>query len=340
MKNISQFSRAFFCASLVLLAGCAWWPFSKSKSSIASTGSGEILATINGKPLLTSTDYEEKLAMARQANPQVEMILAMMPNAEKEFIFKGILVSELMKAWAQEEGIEYTAEFQKQRRQLHEAVDAQLYMKAFDEAHPVQVGDSEVASFYEEKKDAIPGLVLTPSGVEASVVKISGKDNAEAFLAKVKDVKKAATFKVLADEAKHRVENITINARASVPDEIKSAAAEFVKVPSVHMLKADGKYWIILATSKTQAQYRDINDPEIKEGLRKMISDERKNQQMEQLIEQLKKDLNVVENTAYFDNKEADRRAMMEKVMAAQQQQGQESEEDVSNMTGAAPVKM
>ena len=49
----------------------------------------DVLMSIDGKPVLTVKEYEQQLDMARQANQQVDMILQMMPNAEKEYIFKG-----------------------------------------------------------------------------------------------------------------------------------------------------------------------------------------------------------------------------------------------------------
>lgn len=328
-----------FCASfgLLLLSGCAWWPFNKNASqSTSSAGcSSDVLMSIDGKPALTVADYEEQLEMARKANPQIDMLLQMMPNAEKDFVFRGMLTAKLIKAWAEKEGVDQTEEFKKQRKQLHEAMDLQLYMKHFDDAHPIAVSDSDLTKYYEEKKDVIPALTLSPGGVDVTFVRFESKDKAEHFLAKVKEVKKVETFKTLAEEQKQHASNAMINQKSPFGEAIKAAVLAIHKFPSVHIIKAgDGAaYWVLFASGKSEAQYRDLSNPEIYQGLKKMLADERKEKQLEQLVEKLKTELNVVENSKYFEDKEQQKRA----AMANQSEQAmQESQEDQAE----SPVKV
>jgi hypothetical protein len=319
------FNKSLFLSvsGVVFLAGCAWWPFNKTDKASSSASNDQALLIIDGKPVLTVQDYEDKLEMARQSNPQVEMFLSMMPNAEKDLVFRGIATAELMKAWALKNGLDQTSEFKKQRQQLHEAVDSQLYMKAFDDAHPVQISDSELKAFYEEKKEVIPALMLAPAGINVTFVTFDNKAKAEAFLAKVKDVRKESAFKALADETKYHVNNAVINQNSQMSDEVKGAVLAITKFPSVHMMKADqGNYLVVLATGKTQAQYRDLSNPEIKAGLTQMLTAERKNAQIEALISKLKDELHVIENTGYFDEKEAAKRG------ATQQDQSEQEVQD------------
>lgn len=321
----SKFFTIFVFSGLFLLAGCAWWPFNKSGSNTNfSAGSSDILLTINGKPVLTTQDYEEKLAMARQANPQIDMILSMMPNAEKDLIFRGMTTAELMKAWAQKQGVDQNEAFAKQRKQVHEAMDLQLYMKYFDEAHPIQVSDSDVAKFYEEKKDAIPGLILSQGGIDVSFVRFENKMKAETFFTKTQEFKKAAAFKALAEMEKQQVGAAVINEKSPFAEATKKGILEIKKFPSVKMIKADdNSYWVVLATGKSNTQYRELKTPEVQAGLKKMIADERKEKQLESLIEQLKQELNVVEHTKYFEDKEQQKRE-------TQQAQSENSNDDVA----------
>lgn len=305
-----------FLVSGMFFSGCKWFSSLKksvgiSNSSIAS--SSDVLLSIDGKPALTVEEYEEQLDMARKANHQIEMFLQVMPNAEKEFVFRGMATARLMKAWAEKQGIDKSPDFQKQRKHLHDAMDLQLYMKHFDEAHPVSVSDADVTKYYEEKKDTIPGLAISVAGVDSSYVRFDSKDKAEKFFDKVKDVKKLDTFKSLAEEHKHQVGQSVINQQSPLADSIKNAVADLKKFPSVHLVKAgEGSYWVLFASSKSEAKYHDLKSPQVQQGLRKMIADERKEKQLESLVEQLKQEMNVVENDHYFANKEAQKRAALE----------------------------
>jgi hypothetical protein len=301
--NLRTYSVAFVIFGLFTLAGCAW--FSNS-DKVASCNSSDVLLEIDGKPALTVQEYEDQLEMARKSNAQIDMLLQMMPNAEKDIIFRGMTTAKLMQAWAQKEGVDATPEFKKQQKQLHEAMDSQLYMKHFDDAHPVQVSDSDVSNYYESKKDVIPALTLTPGGTEITFVRFENKNKAESFLTKVKDVKKVAAFKTFATDIKQNANEAVINPTSPFAESIKNAVLDIKKLPSVHLVKADeNSYWVILATGKSQAKYRDLKTPEIYQGLKKMLTDERKGQQLEVVIDDLKQKLNVVEHTKYFENKAA-----------------------------------
>lgn len=305
-------------------AQCAWWwPFDDSSQETTQQSDlpvfgGEVLLTINGKPALTSDEYEAQLDMARQSNPQVDALLNMMPNAEKDFVFKGVATGKLMKAWAQKEGIDKTAEFQKQRQQLHDAMDLQLFMKYFDDAHPVQVSDADLKNFYDEKKDVIPGLMTSPGGVQVAYIRFDSKGSAEDFLGKAKEVKNLKDFNALAKEGNLTVVEDTVNDKSHLSESIKSTVSSISKFPSTRMVKiGDNSYWVLYATSKSEAKYHDFNLPQVQQGLKKMLGDERKEKQLEQLIDGLKKELNVVENNTYFENKESSKRAALEAEKAA-----------------------
>ncbi|MBP9765196.1 hypothetical protein KBD08_02570 [Candidatus Babeliales bacterium] len=321
------------CAFLLIsgalfLPGCGWWPFGKKTTSdYSSTGSGEVLLTIDGKPVLTSDEYEEQLDMARQANPQIEMFLAMVPNAEHDFVFKGMETARLVKAWAQKEGITDTPEFQKQLKHLQEAMELQLYMKYFDDAHPINISDADVAAYYDEKKDVIPGLALSQGGIDISFVRFDAKDKADKYFDMVKEIRKTDNFKTLAEQKNHTVGQAVINEKSPFSEAIKTAVLALKKFPSVQVLKAgEGAYWVVFASGKSEAKYHDLKSPQVQQGLRKMMTDERKEKQIEAVMENLKKEMSVVENSKYFEDKEAKKRAAVENNKAMQEMPEMEEE--------------
>lgn len=322
-----------FTAGLILLSGCSWWPFGKKAAQGSSAASGDVLLTIDGTPAMTVQDYEEQLDMARKANPQIDMLLQMMPNAEREFVFRGMTTAKLMQAWAKKQGIDQTPEFQKQRKQLHEAMDLQLFMKYFDDAHPVNVSDSDLENYYEEKKDVIPALTITPGGVEIFFVRFDSKDKADKFYDKTREIKKSEAFKSIAEDQKQQVGTSVINEKSPFSEAIKKTVLDLKKIPSVHVVKAgENAYWVILAAGKSEAKYRDLKNPEVQNGLKKMLADERKEKQLEKLVEDLKKEMNVVENNKYFEDKEQQKRA----AMASQNDENKEESEEQVEM----PVKV
>lgn len=316
----------FLLISGMLFVGCNWFKKSESNNSSSSIATGDVLMTIDGQPVLTVSEYEKQLDMARAANPQVDMILQMMPDAERQFVFRGISTSKLMKAWADKEGVSKTSDFKEQQKHLHEAMDLQLYMKAFDEKHPITITDSDIERFYHEKKDSIPGLVIAQAGVDVSFVRFDSKAKAQAFFDKVKDLKKSDEFKKIAENSKEQASQSVINDKSPFSDVLKKTVLDIKKFPSVHIVKvSDNGYWVVLATGKSEAKYHDLKSPQVQQGLRKMIEDERKAQLIEKEIEKLKKDLNVIENNTYFEQKEAKKRAAL-------QEQGSDESNDMMKM--------
>lgn len=301
-------------AGLSFFSGCDWLPFGKKDNS-------EVLLKINGKPAMTAAEYEEQLDMARKSNQQIDMLLQMMPNAEKEYIFKGLSIGKLMKAWAEKEGIDKTAEFKKQQKQIHEAMDLQLYMKAFEESHPFNASDEDVEAFYEAQKDTIPGFAISKDGVNVAYVRFDSQSKADAFLAKVKEHKDLKKFESEAHAENVSVSKETINEKDSFSDAIKKAVLDIksfprivlVKVPARSDIKGAGdSYWVLFASGRSEAKYHDIKSPQVKQGLKKMMADQSKEKNLEQFIESLRKDLKVEENLEYFVKKEEQKRAAME----------------------------
>lgn len=322
-----------FCAFLLIAGlffnGCEFFKKSDQKGSGISSGSNDVLMSIDGVPVLSAQEYEQRLEMARKANPQIEMFLQIMPNAERELIFRGIAMYQLMKAWADKEGITKTDEFKEQQKHMHEAMDMQLFMKYFDDAHPVNVSDEDITKYYHEKKDVIPGLMQSAGGVETSYVRFDSKTKAQNFLDKVKDVRKVDTFKKIAEEHKHHVGSSVINEKSPFSDELKTSVLDIKKFPAVKIAKvSDDAYWVLFASGTSEAKYHDLKSPQVQQGLRKMVEDERKSAQAEKVMDKLKKDLNVVENTSYFDEKEAKKRAAQQ-VNASNDEQENNEEQDL-----------
>jgi hypothetical protein len=321
--------------SLFILTGCLGEkekaPKVEDKSSASQvTEKGEVLLSIDGKPVLYADDFEDQKAMAQQSNQQLNMILQMMPDAEYSMLFKSIEAGHLMKEWVLREGIDQKPELVKQRRQYHDAIDLQLYMKYYEDAHPIEVTEHEAQAFYKAKRDQMPGLISSPAGVEIVYANFDTKAKAETFAAKVKDGSDKH-FKAAAKESNVKAENMIVGADSAVNETLKNSALAATKFPSKEVVKMDdNSYWVVGLLKKKDAEYRSFETPEIKQGITKMCRDEKREAELTKQVEKLNAEYNVVENKAYFDNKKQNHAHALKKaeeiVMQAQQQGAQDSQ--------------
>jgi len=322
--------------SLFMLTGCLQEKKNDSIQEIDASQSvsnnGEVLLSIDGKPVLYADDFEDQKAMAQQSNQQLNMVLQMMPDAEYSMLFKSIKAGHLMKEWVIRQGIDQKEELVKQRRQYHDAIDLQLYMKYYEDAHPIKVSESEAEAFYKAKRDMIPGLIASPAGVEVAYVKFDTKAQAEGFATKVKDGSEK-NMRAAAKEADATVVNLVVNQDSSVCESVKNVALSATKFPAKEVVKTDdGSYWVLGLLKKKDVEYRSFETPEIKAGITKMCTDEKREIELAKQIEKLTKEFNVVENKAYFDNKQQKNARALQKaeqiVMQAQQGDLDLDEED------------
>lgn len=328
-----SFVSLLLVSSLFLLTGCLGEKEKAPKaegeaSSSEVAGKGEVLLSIDGKPVLYVDDFEDQKAMAQQSNQQLNMILQMMPEAEYTMLFKSIEAGHLMKEWVIREGIDQKPELVKQRRQYHDAIDLQLYMKYYEDAHPINVTEHEAEAFYKTKRDQMPGLIVSPAGVDIVYVNFDTKAKAEAFAAKVKDGSEKH-FKTAAKEASLKVETMVVGSDSAVNESLKNSVLEATKFPSKEIVKIDdNSYWVVGMLKKKDAEYRSFDTPEIKQGITKMCKDEKREAELTKQVEKLNKEYNVVENKAYFENKKNNHSNALKKaeqiVMQAQQQAADE----------------
>ncbi|MDP3788731.1 MAG: peptidylprolyl isomerase [Candidatus Chromulinivorax sp.] len=322
--------------SLLLLTGC-WGEKGKDAKSASEAGSsqvagkGDVLLSIDGKPVLYAEDFEDQKMLAQQLNQQLNMILQMMPDAEYSMLFKSIEAGQLMKEWVVRSKIDQKVDLVKQRRQYHDAIDLQFYMKYYEDAHPVEVTEKEVEDFYKEKRDQIPGLIVAQGGVEIAYVNFDKKAQAEAFAAKVRDGSDKH-IKLAAKESGVQVEYMLVSRDSNVNESLKNSVLAVTKFPSKEVVKIDdNSYWVVSMLKKKDTEYRAFEAPEIKQGITKMCKDAKREVELTKQVEQLHQEYNVVENTAYFENKKQNQAQAFSKaeelVMQAQQQAADDAEE-------------
>lgn len=292
----------------------------------SSANKGEVLLSIDGKPVLYADDFEDQKAMAQQSNQQLNMILQMIPDAEFTIIFKSIEAAHLMKASALKHGVDQDAQFVKQMNQAVEAIKLQMYVKWYEEAHPVSVTDHEVENFYKARREQIPGLVVSPVSFDIVYVDFTTKADAEDFAAKSKEGSEKH-MKAAAKEAGLKTKSMTVSPNSQVSDILKNTVFSATKFPSKEIVKIEeSSYWVVGILKKHDAQYRKLDEPEVKQALTKMCKDEKREIELSKQVEQLITEFNVEENKAYFENKKVNQ----SKAVANAQQLIMQSQKDQS----------
>ena len=253
----------------------------------------------------------------------------MMPDAEYSMLFKSIEAGHLMKAWVVKEGLDQDAKFIKQMNQYIEAVKLQMYMKLYEDAHPIEVTDHEAQAFYKAKRDQIPGLIASPAGVDIVYVEFDTKAKAEAFAAKIKDGAEKH-MKAAAKEVNLKCKSMAVTADSDVSQVLKNVVLGATKFPAKEVIKVDdNSYFVVGMQKKKDAEYRSFDMPEIKQGITKMCRDEKREIELSKQIEKLMTELDVVENKAYFEKKKENQSQAVanaqQLIMQAQQQAAQES---------------
>lgn len=302
MKNFSaKISAALVISSLLLLPGCDWFKskLGLDKSSAANDGSA-VLATMNGKPLLTANEFETQFKNFIEKHPYGAM-LAQMEGVERK-MFDGILSQKLMSAWVTENGIDKTQEYKESLDQLVQFLNARF----FQMKHPVATSEADTRDFYNKNKENMPEAIMSRGGINASAVSFSKEADAKAFLEKAKNVK--GTLEKLAKESnlgdKYRdfkaVNPTSIGIDAGLKDKILA----FKKIPTVELVKVnDSTYYVVSATSKDEPKYRSFE--EVKASIEQRLNQQKQEQALEKEVEKLKKDYNVKIDESYFNKKAA-----------------------------------
>jgi len=304
MKNFSShMSCALLMCSMVFLPSCDW----KSKlglsngtsSSVAANDNTQVIATIDGKPLMTAGEFEKQFKNFIEKHPYGAMF-AQMEGVDRK-IFDGLLGQKVMTRWVEEQGIDKTPEYKEYLDQLVQMLNARF----FQMKHPVTVTDAEIKAFYDQNKENMPEAVLSRGGVNASGVQFAKEADAKAFLEKAKG--KGSLDKV-AKEAnlndKFRDFKLVNAASLAVDAGLRDKIVAVKKFPTLEVFKAsDNSFWVILVTGKEDQKYRGYE--ELKAAIEQRLSAQKQEQAMEKAMEQLKKDYKVEVVEEYFTKKNA-----------------------------------
>jgi hypothetical protein len=280
---------------------------------------GEVLVTLyDGKESrATVKDFELYMEEFLEAQPQYRAIIEFMPGA-KENIFEGMVNELLLTEWARNNKIDQKKEFQADLDKILKYGKRSLYVKYFQEAHPVSVSAGEVRKYYDENKNTIPRLMITPESVKARAVIFKDKATAEAFNAKVKESK--ADFVTAAADAKETVKDLgEVTAQSfEVDGQLRKKVLEAKKFPAIELVAlSDNTYAVVEVLSRTEPQYVPFD--EIKDEIENVLKQQKGAELLMKELEKLKQEFKLKVNKEYFEREKTAKEQQM------QQQQGEQA---------------
>lgn len=166
MKNYSAFlSIALLFTALVTLPGCALLDWFRGQGS-NSVGTGTAVITFDGKPMLTSDQFDKKLEMIYQARQGLDRLIAQMPPEQQlevyEQLAEGLVAEQLILDYVKRQKLDQNPEYKDVAAQAHRQLDVDLAVRGFqmEMAREMQelsgkITDEEAQKFYDDNKERL-----------------------------------------------------------------------------------------------------------------------------------------------------------------------------------------
>ncbi len=272
-----------------------------SDNYVAASDKSAVLATINGKALITEAMLQDEFDKFIESNPQAKAILTLMPDAQTQFL-DAMVSQKLFDVYVNETGISNSAEYQAELKKIQDAARQMLNAKWFNDKHPAIVSDADVRKFYDENKNNIPQLVESRGGVNAVAIQFDTEAAAKAFLDKVKN--KSAEFSALAKEANlsDKLRDFKlVNAQSMTIDPLlRDKILAYRSFPTVDLVKvSDKSFWVVNAHSKEDVKYAPFE--KVKNDLREYVKNMKQGEVVKGELDKLKAKYNVKMNQEFLD---------------------------------------
>ena len=287
-----KFALTLLLVPALFLPSCGLVDWIKGKKD-HHNATGKAVVSMAGKVVITDQSFEQEFDQLIEENPHLKSVIALMPDAKKNFL-AGMVNQAVVDTWVTENKIDQKAEYQKELGRMMHSVKRMLNTKYFGQEHPVQVSEAELTEFYEKNKDVMPDLMISRGGVKAAGVSFTNEADAKAFVAKVKETKNIEKAAQGAKVYKNYRDFKLVNAQSLGMDAQLRDKIAAMSVPSVQVVKAENKFWVVNATAKEAVQYRPLE--QVRAGLEQYVAKEKRMELFDKEINKLKEEYHVVIN--------------------------------------------
>ncbi|MCL4361382.1 peptidyl-prolyl cis-trans isomerase [Candidatus Dependentiae bacterium] len=303
-----NFKNSVIISSLVLLSSCSWFKKEETMADGGSSKSGAALLSINGKPVMYENEYEAFYNDFVNSRQDIQQFLAMNPAARDEIrkgIFNELALQNLFHEWVKKEGLDRSADYMKDKKQKMEMLEKAMAMNAFqqDLMKQTTVAEDEAEKYYNENRDKLgyfrqAPFVKSQGGVRAESIAFDSEKTAQEFANKVKK----GNFKQCAKEAKKKITDLgVVNMQSPADTAIKVQVSSMKEIPGVMVVKtSDKKFAVVHAMNKIEAEYAPF--AQVKDSVKEVMLQMRLPEIFKQKVEDLKKQMHVVENTHFFES--------------------------------------
>jgi parvulin-like peptidyl-prolyl cis-trans isomerase-like protein len=263
---------------------------------------GEVLVTMNGKPIVTVDSLKVEEDKLLEANPELKQMLAFMDQSQLDRnLAEGLMNQAMVDQAITEKGINKTDAYKKEIKEGFKAVERMINTKFFTQSFNIKISDADIRTYYDANKDSIPQLVVSRGGVKAMGIQFDTEAEAKAFAAQIpiqgNDMQKVAQAMSMGDKVR---DFMTVNPQTvGIDVDVKNKILAATKFPAVEIVKSkDNKFWVIIATAKEETQYRPFD--QIKAGIKEHLEKEEQAKQFNDEMNKLKERFKVKMSETFF----------------------------------------
>ena len=289
MKNLSsKMSIVLVVSALAFLPSCDWL---KNKlgmvktdqaQAVAADAHDEVVAMIDGKPLLYRSEVNNQLKTIIEMNPQIAQI-----EGIEDHLANSLAMQKLISRKVNEEGLNKSKEYQQQL----ESFTHMLNWRTFAAKHQPVITEEDKKAYYDKNKENLAEAMVSRGGVPVSSVSFAKEADAKAFLEKAKV--KVGQLEQVAKDAKlaekFRDYKLVHANSYGIEPVLREKVLAIKKSPATEVIKInDSTYYVVHVGAKEAAKYRAYE--EVKGAIEQRLAGEKQNESLEKALEQLKKD--------------------------------------------------
>lgn len=252
---------------------------------VAPGDSSTVLATLGGKPMVTSAQVNEQV----EAEPRLKEMRPMLGEACIDGqVLQALIQKAVVSEWAHEKNLASKPDYAAERARMIDSIEYILNTRHLANDLSVAVTEAEIKAFYEANKTN-PQLMVSRGGVKAACVSFDKEEDAKAFVSKVEsykgDVKRAAQELKALDKFK---DFALIHAQSvGIDPALREQIIGMEKVPTTKVCKvSDALWYVVRATGKEEPKYVPFET--VKGKIRESLESKKRMEELDRKLTELK----------------------------------------------------
>ena len=270
----------------------------------------ETIISFDGKPVATGEEFERNIQMMMEAQPALKDMLPYIPQDQQDQIYTQVLetmgLEKLMQQYNKDSGVAESAEYQKNARRVHEAVDRDLALRAFENeiSKQIEVTEDEAKKFYQDNRTSEPIFQRPPFLTKAGGIKAKGFEVATEKEAKdLAEKARKQSFTTVAKDAKKTIVDYgLVNQHSFLDTNVKNEILSATQFPTIKVVKGtDNKYRVVDVVSRQEPTYAEPD--KVADTAKEVLKGKKFNERSTQKINELKEKYKMQVNKDYVQKR-------------------------------------